>query len=140
MEGFENKPAEAGSGRNDSGSAPKASPNGSAHEGAFLACVDKWRKRALGHPNDRQACVGALNAGAAKLLHLSQMAIERGFESCTTNPLEEPSIQHGLNAHTALLRQWHSMMSFEASLEQKRVNAEKLIAERQLDPLLKKAR
>jgi hypothetical protein len=32
------------------------------------------------------------------------------------------------------------MMSFEASLEQKRVNAEKLIAERQLHPLLKRAR
>ena len=68
------------------------------------------------------------------------MAIERGIESCKTTPLEEPSIQRAIPAHSGLLRQWHSMMSLEASFEQQRLDAEKREAERQADPLLRKAR
>jgi hypothetical protein len=140
MDGFEQVSAEAGSGQNDSSSASAASPNDSATGGAFLTRADQWREEALRHPDDRQACIGALNAGAAKILYAHQMAIERGIESCKTSPLEEPSIQSAIPAHTGLLRQWHSMMSFQAHLEQMRLEAEKLEVQRQLDPLLRRAR
>lgn len=139
MDGFEQVSPEAGSAHNESNSASKASP-GSAPDGAFLARADQWRDQALRHPDVRQACIGAVNSGVARILHAHQTAIERGIESCKTTPLEEPAIQHAITAHTGLLRQWHSMMSFQARLEQMRLDAEKLEAERQLDPLLRTAR
>jgi hypothetical protein len=139
MDGFEQESAGAGSGQNDCSSASKASGDSSAPDGLFMVRADQWRDHALGHPDDRQACIGFVSAGTARLVHASQTAIERGIANCQ-NPLEVPSIQHAIAAHTGLLRQWHSMMSFETRLEQIRLDAEKLNAERQLDPLLKKAR
>ena len=136
MDGFEQAPAEAGSGQNDCSSAP--SPNDSATDGAFLNRADQWREEALRHPDDRQACIGAMNSGVAKILHAHQTAIEHGIENCKTTLLEEPSIQHAITAHTGLLRQWHSMMSFQARLEQMRLDAEKLEAGREVD-LLRRA-
>ncbi len=140
MDGFEQVSAEAGSGQNDCSSASEARPNDNAPDGAFLTRADQWREEALRHPDDRQACIGAVNSGVARILHAHQKAIERGIESCKTTPLEEPSIQHAISAHTGLLRQWNSMMNFQERLEQKSLDAEKLEAERQLDPLLRKAR
>lgn len=140
MDGYEQVSAEAGSRQNDCSSASETSPNGSAPDGAFSTRADQWRVEALRHPDDRQACIGAVNSGVARILHAYQTAIERGIESCKTTPLEEPSIQHAITAHTGLLRQWHSMMSFQARLEQMRLDAEKLEAERKMDPLLRKAR
>ena len=140
MDGFEQVSAEAGSGQNDCSSASEASPNGNATDGAFLARAEKWREEALRHPDDRQACIGAVNSGAARILHAHQMAIERGIESCKKSLLEEPSIQSAIAAHTGLLRQWNSMMSFEARLEQMRLDAETLEVQRQSDPLLRRAR
>ena len=140
MDGFEHMSAESGSGQNDSSSASDASQNGSATDGAFLALRGTVARRALRHADDRQACIGAVNSGLARIIHTHQMAIERGIESCKTSMMEEPSIERAMASHAGLLRQWHAMMSFEARLEQMRLDAEKLEAQRQSDPLLETAR
>jgi hypothetical protein len=140
MDGFEQVSAEAGSGQNDSSSASEASPNGSATDVTFLARADQWREEALRHPDDRQACIGAVNAGLARVVHAHQMAIERRIENCETPLLEDSSIRSAIPAHNGLLRQWHSMMSFQARLEQIRLDAGKQEAERQADPLLRTPR
>jgi hypothetical protein len=140
MDGFNKVSAEAGSGRNDSGSESKATPNGSAADRAFLTRADNWRDEALRHPDDRQACIGAVTSGLARILHAHQMAIESGIENCKTTPVEVPSIQRAITGHSGLIRQWQSLMSLQAQFEQQRLDAEKLEAERQADPLLRKAR
>jgi hypothetical protein len=140
MDGFEQVSAEAGSGQNDSVSASEASPNGNATDGAFLARTKKWREEALRHPDDQLACIGAVNSGAARILNAHWFAIEHAIETCKKSLLEEPSIQGAIVAYTGLLRQLHSMMSFQARLEQKRLDAEKREVQRELDPLLRRAR
>jgi hypothetical protein len=139
MDGFEQVSAEADLGQNECSSASEASSTGSATDGAFLARAEQWREEALRHPDDRQACIGAVNSGVARILHAHQTAIEGSIKSCKKNPLEEPSIQRAIPAHTGLLRQWHSMMSLQARLEQTRRDAEKLEIESQSDPLLRTA-
>jgi hypothetical protein len=140
MDGFEQVSAEAGSGQNDCSSASEASPNGNATDGAFLARTKKWREEALRHPDDQLACIGAVNSGAARILNAHWFAIEHAIETCKKSLLEEPSIQGAIVAYTGLLRQLHSMMSFQARLEQKRLDAEKREVQRELDPLLRRAR
>jgi hypothetical protein len=138
MDGFEHMSAEAGSGQNDSSSTSAANPNGSATDGAFSARAEQWCEAALHHPDDRLACLGAMNSRTAKIVHVQQAAIERSFETCPT-PLEAPSIQRGIAACTGLLRQWQSLMSLQERLEKNRLDAEKLEAERQSDPLRRTA-
>ncbi len=140
MDGFEHISADAGSGQSDCGSASEASPNGNATDDAFLTRAERWRQQALAHPDDRQACIGAVNAGLAKIVHAHQMAIDRGIENCTASRPDERSIQSAITAQSGLLRQWHSLMSFQARLEQMRLDAEKLAVETQLDPLRRTAR
>ena len=135
MDGFEHVSAEAGSRQTGCGSAPEASPNAHTADGAFLARAEQWREEALHHPDDRQACIGAVNSGVARILHAHQQAIERSIERCQTTLLDEPKIQSAIAAHAGLLRQWHSMMSLQARLEQIRLDAERLA-----DPLRRKAR
>ena len=136
MDGFQSEaPAQGGSQQINCSSAWETSPNANAAEGAFVARTEQWGEEALRHPDDRQACIGAVNSGIARIVHAHQMAIERGIENCQTSLLEEPSIQRAIAAHTGLLRQWHSMMSFQARLEQMRLDAEKIQAELELDPL-----
>ena len=76
-----------------------------------------------------------MNSGVARVLHAHQQAIERGIKNCKTTLLDEPKIPIAIAAHAGLLRQWHSLMSFEAQLEQIRLDAERLT-----DPLRRKAR
>lgn len=141
MDGFEHDmSAEAGTGQNDCSSSSKASPDGNASEEAFSVRAGQWRDEALRHPDDRQACIGAVASGVARILHAHQLAIEHGIENCKTTLLEESSIQGAIAAHAGLLRQWNSTMSFQARLEQARQDAEKREAERQSDPLLRRAR
>lgn len=135
MDGYEQVSAEAGSAQNDCSAAPEASPNAHTAEGAFLARAEQWREEALHHPDNRHACIGAVNSGVARILHAHQQAIERSIESCKTTLLDEPKIQSAISAYAGLLRQWHSMMSFQARLEQIRHDAERLV-----DPLRRKAR
>jgi hypothetical protein len=138
MDGFQSEaPAQGGSQQNDCSSAPETSSNANAVEGAFGARTEQWGEEALRHANDRQACIGVVNSGIARIVHAHQMAIEGGIENCKTSLLEEPSIQRAIAAHTGLLRQWHSIMSFQARLEQMRLDAEKTQAELELDPLRK---
>lgn len=118
MEGFERTSDNGESKQNSCGSVLDAGTIGNTAEDAFAARVEQWHEQALRHPDDRQACIGAITSGLAGIVHTHQMVIKRGIENCNTNLLEAPAIQEAFAAHTGLLRQLHSMMSFEARLEQ----------------------
>jgi hypothetical protein len=133
MDGFENGSDEADLPESDFNLASAASSNSSASEKEFFARVELWREGALRHPDDQQACIGALTAGIARILHAQQMAIERSIESCKTTLLEEPAVQIGITAQAGLLRQFHSMLGFEVRLEKIRRDAKNKEVQHPLD-------
>ena len=124
MDEFEQLSDEADSHESDCKLASAASPKASATEQDFFARVERWRDEALRHPDDWQACIGALNAGVALTLHAQQTTIERSIESCQTTLLEQPVLQAVITAQAGLFRQFHSMLNLEARLEEVRLDTE----------------
>jgi hypothetical protein len=135
MEGSEDPSAKVDTTPTDATETPAASPVYVSGEEAFMKRAEGWRQRALLHPDDRQGCIDAITAGLSKHVYLQQAAIDRSIEHCKSNLLDSPTIQAAFTVETGMARQLRSYLSFQASLEQRQLNAER--RKTQIDPLRK---
>src|SRR4051794_38234096 len=90
----------------------------------FLARVECYRDEALDREDHREACVGAINAGLAEILHHSQKQINGVIEHYKGSLLDAPEFPKAVGAHVALARQWSGLLNFESRLQQIRAEAE----------------
>ncbi len=133
MDGFENVSTQDNSGPKHPTSASAASPDGCADaDNSFNQRLEDWMKEASKHPDPQLACVGMVNAKTAQIVDQNAVAILHSMEQFKPSTSEEPAIQGAISTHNGLLRQWTSMMNFQARLEKMHRDA---VAEMKIDPL-----